>query len=418
MSNEENNHLKQTGDREKRRKPFINTSGMGNRAQVPSVVKNKFNWGAFLLGWIWGIGNKTYITLIYVVLWIIPLVNLGVSIWFGIKGNEWAWRNKRFESISSFHAIQKNWVIGGIVFWIIFLPIMYFILIFGLVFGTMHTAIKNPEEADKVMTKLENIMENTALTYFETYSIEENENKFYIIENDWEKLDFQDRKNLIDIAAQMSASKREKAFKEAYPNRYKSFSKVSELNRTRIYSANDRNKLLGEFYMDNNLYNGNDTKFTDILKAGMTAYKFYSPNDNAQAQPVQQNYNNDIGYEIHSEDTYNLKKCYAGLNQAILLNEALNGDYITQTSNFINMFTTRMNVIPERTTNDSFTTSDNNNFKIIPLKETCNQSNTVADIGEDSACAKVMINDKFILYLYSDGVFTGNNSTEKQIIGK
>ena len=43
------------------------------------------------------------------------LVPLGLCIWFGIKGNEWAWQNKRFESVEHFHSNQKKWAIAGLI---------------------------------------------------------------------------------------------------------------------------------------------------------------------------------------------------------------------------------------------------------------------------------------------------------------
>ena len=38
-----------------------NTSGHGEYSIVPNEVK-KWNWGDFWLTWIWGIGNKSYIS--------------------------------------------------------------------------------------------------------------------------------------------------------------------------------------------------------------------------------------------------------------------------------------------------------------------------------------------------------------------
>ena len=33
------------------------------------VVGKRFNWGAFFLTWIWGLGNKVWITLFIIPLW-------------------------------------------------------------------------------------------------------------------------------------------------------------------------------------------------------------------------------------------------------------------------------------------------------------------------------------------------------------
>ncbi len=118
-----------------------NTSGQGQNAVVPEEVKNKFNWGAFLLNWIWGIGNNSYITLViflsciavFIPFFIGLFISLALCIWFGIKGNEWAWQNKQFESIEAFHNYQKKWAIAGVIFSIIGTVIIILATAFGLV---------------------------------------------------------------------------------------------------------------------------------------------------------------------------------------------------------------------------------------------------------------------------------------------
>ena len=40
-----------------------NTSGQGSSAVVPKEVHG-WNWGAFLLNWIWGIGNNVWLALL------------------------------------------------------------------------------------------------------------------------------------------------------------------------------------------------------------------------------------------------------------------------------------------------------------------------------------------------------------------
>lgn len=117
----------------------VNNSGQGAGIVVPEEVKKPFNWGAFLLGWIWGIGNKSYLTFLsfaaLLVCWI-PfvggLVPLGLSIWFGIKGNEWAWQNKKFDSVEAFHDYQKLWVKIG-------LGLLVLSVIFGILLGILLT---------------------------------------------------------------------------------------------------------------------------------------------------------------------------------------------------------------------------------------------------------------------------------------
>ena len=87
-----------------------NTSGLGELATVPEEVKG-WNWGAFVLTWIWGICNSVWIAL----LCFIPLFGLVWAFVLGVKGNEWAWRNKKWDSIEHFKSTQRNWSIAGIV---------------------------------------------------------------------------------------------------------------------------------------------------------------------------------------------------------------------------------------------------------------------------------------------------------------
>ena len=128
---------------------IVNNSGQGKGIDIPAEVK-RFNWGAFFFQWVWGLFNKSYLTLISlglsVLLFVIgfllvifagasgkqeivgltfilmfflnvisTIVSLALSIWFGIKGNDWAWQNKKWESVQYFHHVQRIWAIVGTV---------------------------------------------------------------------------------------------------------------------------------------------------------------------------------------------------------------------------------------------------------------------------------------------------------------
>lgn len=69
-----------------------------------------WNWGAFLLTWIWGICNGTLISLLS----LLPGVHIIMMFVLGAKGNEWAWRNKNWQSIEQFHKTQKKWAVWGL----------------------------------------------------------------------------------------------------------------------------------------------------------------------------------------------------------------------------------------------------------------------------------------------------------------
>lgn len=76
---------------------------------VPAEI-NEWNWGAFFLNGFWGLGNKTYIALLA----FIPVINIFMMFILGFKGNEMAWKNKEWESVEHFKAVQRNWNIAGL----------------------------------------------------------------------------------------------------------------------------------------------------------------------------------------------------------------------------------------------------------------------------------------------------------------
>lgn len=77
---------------------------------MPDGVKG-WSWGGFLLNWIWAVGNNTWIGLLALV----PVVGwLVMPIVLGIKGREWAWQNKQWESLEHFNRVQRKWSIWAI----------------------------------------------------------------------------------------------------------------------------------------------------------------------------------------------------------------------------------------------------------------------------------------------------------------
>ncbi len=87
-----------------------NTSGQGESAIVPEEIRG-WSWGAFVLTWIWGICNGVLISL----LCFIPVFGIVWAFVLGTKGNEWAWRGKKWDSIEHFKSVQRPWNIAGIV---------------------------------------------------------------------------------------------------------------------------------------------------------------------------------------------------------------------------------------------------------------------------------------------------------------
>ena len=104
---------------------FVNRSGQGPIAALPRELEG-WNWGAFFLTWIWGVGNMVWWSLLALVP--VPFARLAVGILLGIKGNEWAWQSKRWNSIERFRRTQHVWAVWGFIS--LLLPI---VLIIGLI---------------------------------------------------------------------------------------------------------------------------------------------------------------------------------------------------------------------------------------------------------------------------------------------
>jgi len=77
---------------------------------VPEEIKG-WNWGAFLLAPLWSLTNHVWLGLLA---WV-PIVGFWMAIALGIKGNEWAWKSRKWQSIDQFLAHQKRWASAGIV---------------------------------------------------------------------------------------------------------------------------------------------------------------------------------------------------------------------------------------------------------------------------------------------------------------
>ena len=98
-----------------------NTSGTRG-GEIPPEIK-KWNWAAFLMPAVWGLFSGVPLT---VVLFLPSIAQMvfgtstamtivqfavlgGASLFLGAKGNELAWRGKKWRSVEHFQAFQKQW---------------------------------------------------------------------------------------------------------------------------------------------------------------------------------------------------------------------------------------------------------------------------------------------------------------------
>ncbi|MBN1691042.1 MAG: ribonuclease G [Dehalococcoidia bacterium] len=101
---------------------------MGGQAVVPKEL-GEWNWGGFLLTWIWGIGNNVWWSFLVFV----PYLGFMVMPWvLAFKGNQWAWQSKRWDSIEHFKRVQHTWTMWGLGITIAVTVLIILILLLGL----------------------------------------------------------------------------------------------------------------------------------------------------------------------------------------------------------------------------------------------------------------------------------------------
>ena len=108
---------------------------------LPAVAR-RWNWGAFLMGPVWGVANRTYLPLIS----LIPVVSFVWMFVCGRYGSEWAWRSNHYGAGDEvvFQAVQDSWRRGA--FFLTVLNALYLLIsTIGLVMliGIVVTAIQS-----------------------------------------------------------------------------------------------------------------------------------------------------------------------------------------------------------------------------------------------------------------------------------
>ncbi len=238
-------------------------------SELPYDFTKEFNWGAFLGTWIWGLFNKSYIPLLHLILFFTPW-NILFLLICGLKGNEWAYKNKKYDNIDKFNESQKKQTIFWIVFNFIIIPIIIFFSSIAIAIYSV-AKLSNSKDADKNITKVEEYIKKINSLDFVSYTLSDKENKFYVTKKEWSYYSFSDKVQALQNAAKIAANEKnnEQITKDIKDR--KKYYEFEELSKTKIYSK-ENGKLLGEF-------NEPDMKegksFFDYIKSTMNGFKFY-----------------------------------------------------------------------------------------------------------------------------------------------
>ena len=87
-----------------------NDSGRGSESRLPDELRG-MNWGALLLNFVWGLAMKTPWTW----LCLVPIIGMFWPFVMMVRGNEWAWQCRKWDSVEHFRRVQEKWAVWGLI---------------------------------------------------------------------------------------------------------------------------------------------------------------------------------------------------------------------------------------------------------------------------------------------------------------
>ncbi len=201
----------------------------------------KFNWGAFFGTWMWGLFNKTPITLLMIPLFF-TFGGFPFMILCGLKGNEWAYKNKKCDDVEKFHNSQKNQSI----LWLILVPVLSFVFSVA-VLGVSGVALykyskTHPEFKAKVTKMLSDYQVSAVESSFDKIEVKDGVYRFYVDPADWKDMPETFMKVEFRNAVSYALIKEGKAFEKKSGFLY-------VMNNVKICSSFN-NEVLAEFYIN------------------------------------------------------------------------------------------------------------------------------------------------------------------------
>ena len=259
-------------------------------SKLPYDYTKDFCWGAYFGTWIWGLYNRSYVTLFSWALAVTPFRWL-FKIYCGLRGNEWAYKGKKWNDVDAFNKSQKNQTIFFMCLNFLILPALLtlpFILLIVLIIALGAGSCQNCATVDKVTTppaieqkaeqkktdekvELDGFYKSMAYIYFDSYEFSEKEYKFFVSEKDWKTYTIMDKLDLMNKAQKISKGYRYKLNQKEHPNTCPYSSDSDDLSKIKLYST-EKHQLLGEFNDDID-YNNMSAK--ELFKSITKMWKFY-----------------------------------------------------------------------------------------------------------------------------------------------
>lgn len=194
---------------------------------------NKFNWGAFIGTWIWGIFNNIKKAFLAIILFFVGSgAGFNFALICGIKGNEWVKNKKDNLSIEEIHTQQRKQT----KIMCVLIPIVIIISMLGLVsfvrYNDNYQCITR--KADRV---IKTIAKNTTIAIFDKVEFVDGKYCFYINSKDWNNMSFSDKSDLFEMAV----------FSILYDKNLSCFNDipVDIINNTVFYDSENNRYLLG-----------------------------------------------------------------------------------------------------------------------------------------------------------------------------
>lgn len=210
---------------------FCKKGKLSSKEEPNPIIK--FNWGACIGTWIWGLFNSVKKTLLMIILFFVGSgAGFNFALICGIKGNEWVKESKKDLSNKELHSQQQKQT----KIMCILIP-----LIIAIIFTCIVQIVRNQNCYNFFTTNMEKtikiIAKNTTYAVFDKVEYSDNEYKFYLNINDWNNMSNTDKTELFEMAVYRVLSDKNLPCLESIP--------VEIINNTIFYDSENGRYILG-----------------------------------------------------------------------------------------------------------------------------------------------------------------------------